>query len=85
MRARLIGASRLLSKWNRLQFLLAHIATSHEAEREPLDAAMWRWIANANRSFLPASPEQKLDIRRAIEMARARHPARFWDRVLELI
>jgi len=46
---------------------------------------MWRWIANANRSFILARPEQKLDIRRAIETARARHPARFRDRVLELI
>jgi hypothetical protein len=85
MRARLIGASRLLSKWNRLQFLLALIATSPEEDREPLDIAMWRWIAGANRSFIAARPEQKLDLRRAVETARAHHPARFWERLLELI
>jgi HEAT repeat protein len=85
MRARLIGASRLLSKWDRLQFLAAHFAVSHETDREALKVAMTRWIVTANRSFIQASPERKLDLRRAIETARSIHPARFWDQVLHLI
>jgi hypothetical protein len=64
---------------------VTRIATSHETDREPLNVAMSRWIVTANRSFIPARPDQKLDLRRAIETARDHHPARFWEQVIRLI
>jgi hypothetical protein len=85
MRARLIGASRLLSKWDRLQFLLDRHASCADTELPPLATAVKRWIGNANNSFIQPRPDQRLLIRHALENARSRHPAAFWDQVVHLL
>jgi hypothetical protein len=84
-RARLIGASRLLPKWDRLQLLLALYPGHRDTDREPLDAAVRGWIVRANHSFIEPRARQRLLIRHALETARSLHPARLWDRVLHLL
>ena len=85
MRARLISASRLLPKWDRLEFLLDLHGSCADTEFPPLAAAVQRWIGSANNSFMQPRPNQRLLIRHALENARSRHPATFWDQVVHLL
>ena len=85
MRARLISASRLLPKWDRLQFLLDLHTSCADTEVPLLTAAVKRWIGNANRSYTQPRPGHRLLIRHALENARCRHPATFWDQVVHLL
>ena len=85
VRVRLIGASELLSKWDRLQFLLDHYAKCGDAERNAIDAAIGRWIAGANRSFVEPKPRQQLVLRHAVETARATRPSQLWNKLLPLL
>lgn len=85
MRLRLIGAARLLSKWDRLQFLLALCANCGDAERDALHVELRRWIASANQSFIAPKPQQQLVLRHAVETARDSQPARIWNDLQFLI
>ena len=84
-RRRLIAASRLLGKWERLEFLLKQYPLCSGDERSHLDEAVQTWIAKSNRSFVTPQPERRTIIAAALESARNSHTAPHWEMVRHLL
>ncbi len=85
LRASLIGAGRLLPKWDQLGLLLERVLQAREDERKTLDLALRRWIhIVANRSFVRATDGQRLEIARSLDLLRGRSPMGIWRDVAAL-
>jgi len=85
MRRRLIAASRLLSKWERLEFLLTQYPKVSNDECIQLDEAVKSWIVNANRSHAIPISQRRSTVVAALDAARNMHPSRLWQEVLHLL
>lgn len=75
LRKRLIGASRLLGKWEGLAFLLYRHLCDDERDIAAVDTALRRWARDYNRSFTTATPSQRDEITRSLALLRSSKPS----------
>jgi hypothetical protein len=81
LRARLISAARLLTKWEQLRYLLRIHPRVHTTHAALLELELDRWNDRANRRFSEPSDEQRSEIREALATLRRTHPLRVLDSI----
>lgn len=80
-RARLLGAARLLPKWEQLEYLLANAARWPAAESAALERCLQRWLWAANRAFTEPSAGQRSGLGKTLTALQREMPHPLLDKI----